>query len=69
VAQGVRAEEKIGEEAARTGISLLASPRSVGLKGSPSHPPYCFVEIPIDGDIPISRQAPRKFLVARRVGE
>jgi hypothetical protein len=67
--QGVRADEKIGQDAAWTRINLLAAPHSIGLKGAPGDLPDCFVEIPIDGGICIGEEASKRFLVTRRVGE
>jgi hypothetical protein len=49
------------------GITLLAAPRSIRLKGAPGDPPYCFTEISIDEDICMCEEAPKKFLVTRRV--
>lgn len=69
MAQGVRADQKIGEDAAWTRINLFTPPRGVGLKGAPGNPLYCFVEIPANGGICIPEEAPKKFPITRRVCE
>jgi hypothetical protein len=66
--KSVRADKKVGEDAAGAGLALLAAAISVGLKRAASGPPDRFIQIPLDGDSGIFEERIEKPVISAGAG-
>lgn len=62
VFQGVGADQKIGEDAARDGVGMLSSAPGVGLIRETRSAPDGFIHVPVDRDSCICEKGVEEFL-------
>jgi hypothetical protein len=69
VAEGVGADEEIGEDAAGSGAALFSATGGVGLKCTACGAPDCFVHLPFDGYAGLAEEGIEEGFGSGRKGE